>query len=216
MKGNLPNGKGSLETQTQYGNAVIYEGTWVDGQLEGQSKAFWPGDQEMLIEGTFADSEIVNGKEFYGGIIIYEGEWKDFSYHGQGTLYNAAGDAVYSGTFNHGFPDERDRYTAASKDVSYDALLNDPQQYMNENVKVRGKIVYVWEDEDYCEYLLNTDENDEDKVVYISYYRRSEDERHIQEGELLTVYGMSDGLYSYETTEGTIATAPDMMMYFYE
>ena len=83
-------------------------------------------------------------------------------------------------------------------------------------LEVQGKIVYVWEDEDnYCEYLVSTDESDE-KTVYITYFRRSDDERHIQEGESLTVYGIAEGLYTYETTEDTLATTPNMTMFFYE
>lgn len=216
MKDDLPNGKGSFESQNEYGNTVIYEGEWIDGQVEGQGKIFWPGDAAMSIEGTYVDSEIVNGKEIYDGVKIYEGEWKDLAYHGQGTLYNAAGDAVYSGAFSNGLPSDKDKFIAGAKDVSYDALLNDPQHYMNEIIKVQGKIVYVWEDEDnYCEYLISTDESDE-KTVYISYMRHADDERHIQEGEELTVYGMSVGLYTYETTEDTTATTPDMTMFYYE
>lgn len=81
---------------------------------------------------------------------------------------------------------------------------------MGEIIKVQGEIIYVREDEDnYCEYLLSTDESDEN-TIYISYLRRSDDERYIQEGEYLTVYGISDGLYTYETTEGTTVTTPDM------
>ena len=215
MKDDLPNGKGSFETQTEYGNTVIYDGEWVNGQLEGLCTVTWPGDKVMSVEGTFVDSEIVNGKEIYDGVKIYEGEWKDLAHHGQGTFYNAAGDVVYSGTFNDGYPGDEDKFMAGAKEVSYDALLSDPQHYMYDIIKVQGKIVYVWEDEDYCEYLISTDESDE-KTVYITYFRRSDDERHIQEGESLTVYGISEGLYTYETTEDTLATTPNMTMFFYE
>lgn len=216
MKDGLPDGKGRFETQNEYGCPVIYEGEWADGQVEGWCKVIWPGDEPMLVEGTFVDSEIVNGKEIYDGFMIYDGEWKDMAFHGQGTLYSAAGEAVYSGTFVHGLPGEEDRFRAGAKDVSYDALLDDPRQYMNEIIRIQGRIVYAWEGEDnYCEYLLSTDGNDE-KTVYITYVRRSDDERHIQNGESLTVFGMSNGLYTYETTEGTTATTPYMTMFYYE
>ena len=102
MKDDLPNGNGSFETQNKYGTTVIYEGEWVNGQLEGQGTIIWTGDEAMSLEGTFVDSEIVKGKEFYDGVMIYDGEWKNLAYHGHGTFYNAAGDAVYSGTFVHG------------------------------------------------------------------------------------------------------------------
>ena len=216
MKDDLPNGKGSFEAQNEYGSTVIYEGEWVNGQIEGQGKITLPSDETLSVEGTFIDSEFVNGKEICDGVKIYEGGWKDMAYHGQGTFYNAAGDAVYSGDFDNGLPSEKDKIIAGAKAVSYDELLNDPQHYMYEIIKVQGKIVFVWEDEDnYCEYLISTDESDE-KTVYIFYLRRSDDEPHIQEGESLTVYGISDGLYTYETTEDTTATTPNMTMFYYE
>jgi hypothetical protein len=31
----------------------------VNGQVEGQGKATWPGEEAMSIEGTYVDSEIV-------------------------------------------------------------------------------------------------------------------------------------------------------------
>ena len=187
-----------------------------DGTLKEIEKRF--GKRVAMLV-----SEIVNGKEIYDGVKIYEGEWKDLAHHGQGTFYNAAGDVVYSGTFNDGYPGDEDKFMAGAKEVSYDALLSNPQHYMYDIIKVQGKIVYVWEDEDnYCEYLISTDESDE-KTVYITYFRRSDDERHIQKGESLThiqkgesltVYGISEGLYTYETTEDTLATTPNMTMFF--
>ena len=49
---------------------MIYEGEWVNGQVEGQGKATWPGEEAMSIEGTCVDSEIVNGKEILSGVKI--------------------------------------------------------------------------------------------------------------------------------------------------
>lgn len=216
MKDDLPNGKGSFETQNEYGSTVIYDGEWVNGQIEGQCTVSLLDDEPMLLEGTFVDSEIVNGKEIFDGVKIYEGEWKDLTFHGQGTFYNAIGEAVYSGTFSNGLPSDKDRFMAVAKDVSFDTLLNDPQKYLYDIIKVQGKIVYVWEGEDnYCEYLISTDESDE-KTVYISYMRRSDDERHIQEGESLTVFGISNGLYTYETVDATTITTPYMTMFYFE
>jgi hypothetical protein len=216
MKDDLPNGKGSFETQNKYGTTVIYEGEWVNGQLEGQGTIIWTGDEAMSLEGNFVDSDIVKGKEFYDGVMVYDGEWKNLTYHGHGTFYNSSGDAIYSGSFENGLPSDKDKFIAAAKDVSYDELLNNPMHYIFDIIKVQGKIVYVWEGEDdYCEYMISTDESDE-QTVYISYFRRSKDERHIQEGDSLTVYGISSGLYSYETTQDAIATTPNMTMFYFE
>ncbi len=215
MKNNLPNGNGSFETESDNGNIWTYEGEWVDGQMEGQGKITWP-DVVMTEEGTFVDSEIVNGTVTYNGAKFYEGEWKNQVYDGQGTFYNPAGDIIYSGTFSNGFPSEIDKIKESAKEVSYDSLLNEPELNDGNIIKVQGKIFYVWEDEDnYCEYIITTDEDDDD-AIYVAYMRHSDEERQIKKDEYVTAYGISDGLYTYDTVEDTTATIPFMTMLYYE
>jgi hypothetical protein len=113
-------------------------------------------------------------------------------------------------------PSEKDKFIAGAQEATIDTLLNDPEPYKGNIVKVQGTVYYVWEGEDnYCEYMIASEDN-EGSAAYIWYIILSNEERRIQEGDVITVYGISEGLYTFESVEKTSETVPQIAMYYYE
>ena len=65
-----------------------YEGSYVNGKLEGEGKAYYHDDGNY-IEGTFKNGLFHGyGKSYFkNGKVEYEGEWIDGYYHGKGKQY---------------------------------------------------------------------------------------------------------------------------------
>ena len=77
-----------------------------------------------------------------------------------------------------------------------------------------GKVLQVYEyDEDaqyYCDFLMyEQGVEDIGRIVQV-YYRLSEGEPKVQEGQTVTVWGTTEYLYSYTSVEDDYITCPQM------
>ena len=95
-------------------------------------------------------------------------------------------------------------------DLDFKAMSRDPASYEGKNYKFTGKVLQVLEDEygsyTYVAMRIATKGN-YDNVVYVT-YERSAGEARILEDDRITVYGTSEGLYTYETVIGGSVTLP--------
>lgn len=102
------------------------------------------------------------------------------------------------------------KYKKSCKSISYDKLARDPDTYMAERVKFKGRIVQVMEDDDMVTLRVNVTNDGYgyyDDTVYV-YYSYDEGESKLLEDDIITFYGISMGLYTYESVMGASITIP--------
>lgn len=90
--------------------------------------------------------------------------------------------------------------------ITYDQLARTPDDYEDKLVTLSGEVLQVLEDNGTANIRLAVD-NDYDKVAY-GVYESSLVSSRVLEGDKITVYGTSGGLYSYETVLGNTTTVP--------
>ncbi len=90
--------------------------------------------------------------------------------------------------------------------ITYDQLARTPDDYKDKKIKFKGKVLQVLENDDYVHIRLAVDSN-YDTILYCEYKSNIVTSR-ILEDDIITIYGTSYGLYSYEATSGATITIP--------
>ncbi len=96
--------------------------------------------------------------------------------------------------------------------ITYDQLARTPDKYKGEKVKFTGEVLQILEGDEYNEMRLSVHKNssgwyDSDQVIYCAYNPKIVDYR-ILEGDIITIYGVSHGIVSYESVMHTTITLP--------
>ena len=92
--------------------------------------------------------------------------------------------------------------------ITYSQLARTPDDYLAKKVKFSGKVVQVMEDGDSVGIRLAVD-GDYDNVILGTFDSSIISER-ILEDDYITVYGLSAGIYTYESTMGASISVPSM------
>lgn len=105
------------------------------------------------------------------------------------------------------------QYKGKCKHIPYKKLARTPKKYKGKKVKFTGKIVQVMEDEDglYTVYRINVTKGRYglwDDTVYVEYWEDSE--KRLLEDDIVTFYGESEGLHTYNTILGASVTIPSV------
>lgn len=100
--------------------------------------------------------------------------------------------------------------------IKYDQLARTPDKYKGEKVKFTGEVVQVLEGNDYNEIRLSVHKTssgwyDSDQIIYCAYKPNIIDYR-LLEGDIITIYGISQGIISYESIWGQTITLPFVMI----
>ncbi|MBR2802309.1 MAG: hypothetical protein IKE21_06930 [Erysipelotrichaceae bacterium] len=90
--------------------------------------------------------------------------------------------------------------------ITYDQLARTPDDYEGEKVKFRGKVIQVIEGDDEIQIRLAVNSN-YDTVILCGYEPDLVTSR-VLEDDIITVYGISVGLFSYQSTLGGTITIP--------
>lgn len=90
--------------------------------------------------------------------------------------------------------------------ITYDNLARNPDDYMGEKVKFKGKVVQVIEGDTENQIRLAVD-SDYDTILYCGYDPSIVSSR-ILEDDIITIYGISVGTISYQSTLGGTITIP--------
>jgi hypothetical protein len=102
---------------------------------------------------------------------------------------------------------ERD-FKKSCKKLDYNAYARNPDKYGMQSVYFTGEVVQVLEDyTDEVQMRIAVNE-DYDKMMFV--YFTLEGDR-ILEDDIVTVYGYTSGLLSYESTMGATITIPSVM-----
>ena len=102
------------------------------------------------------------------------------------------------------------QYKNNCESISYESLARDPDMYEGRKVKFRGEIAQVLEDSGQVDMRIDVTQGSYgywDDTVYVVYFY-DEDESKFLEDDIVTFYGESGGLYSYESIFGQTITIP--------
>ena len=94
--------------------------------------------------------------------------------------------------------------------VEYDEYARNPQNHEYEMVKLNGSVVQVMEEEgdQGTGLTIRIMQNDNYETIWLVYYLLPDGASRILEGDNVKVYGISAGVYSYETVQGNSLTVP--------
>ena len=92
--------------------------------------------------------------------------------------------------------------------ITYDQLARTPDKYTGEKIKFSGKVIQVMEEDGSTGIRLAVNSNYDN--VILGTYDSSIVSSRVLEDDQITVYGVSAGLYSYETVMGDTMTIPAM------
>lgn len=90
--------------------------------------------------------------------------------------------------------------------ISYEQLARTPDDFVGQKVKFSGKVVQVMEGDGTVEIRLSVN-SDYNTVLYGSYSSSIVSSR-VLEDDIITIYGTSKGLLSYQSTMGGTITIP--------
>lgn len=198
-KKGLPNGQGTFVSKDGEGETWTYKGQWKNGQMEGQGCTVWNNGNNKE-EGTYKDSDFVKGKMWNNcGVLSRVGEFKDGMLHGQGTLYNKKGQAVYSGSFKKEVPVDKNGFKNACKEMTYNDLARNPDNYMGDLVKISGTVIDVEKDDEDIEYTVAFNDN-YNKLMDCYVYKASSSITILEDDEV-TIYASYWGTFDWNGDE---------------
>ncbi len=90
--------------------------------------------------------------------------------------------------------------------ITYSQLARTPDDYKGEKVKFYGQVAQVLEGDGTVDIRLAINGN-YDQIVYL-YYESSIVKSRVLEDDYITIYGVSQGLYTYQSTMGGQITIP--------
>jgi len=94
--------------------------------------------------------------------------------------------------------------------ITYDQLARTPDDYMGKKIKFTGKVIQVLEGADSTEIRIAVNSN-YDTILYGAYSSSIVSSR-VLEDDVITIYGTSAGLLSYESTMGGTITIPSAVI----
>ncbi len=99
--------------------------------------------------------------------------------------------------------------------ITYDQLARTPDDYTGKKVKFYGRVLQVLEGDDDTQIRLAVN-GDYNSVLYCELSKKLTSSRRILEDDMITVYGLSAGVISYESTMGQKITIPGVLVNKYE
>lgn len=103
-----------------------------------------------------------------------------------------------------------EEFKASCQYYTYDQLARNPKDYMGLPVVLYGEVVQVMEENDNVQLRVNITEGvyNWQNAIYVEYTRKTPNESRILEGDIITLWGISNDTISYETVVGNQLTVP--------
>lgn len=156
--------------------------------------------QNYISEKTAKEESESKYKELQANYETLESDYNELE-----ALYLAETEVIYEE------PTDLSQYAS---DVTYENLARTPDDYEGKAVTFRGEVVQVMEGEEENHIRLAVN-GDYDQMLYIGYEPQILEER-ILEGDYITIYGLSIGIYSYESTMGALISIPGVWVDYIE
>lgn len=110
-------------------------------------------------------------------------------------------------------PARKEAYIRKCQSISYEELARNPLSYVGNDIRLRGNVMQVQELGNEVIFLLQVTQDEwgfwEDNV-YLTYTRKSVEEPHVLESDIINVYGPFAGQYTYTSVMGQAITVPSM------
>ena len=92
---------------------------------------------------------------------------------------------------------------------TYETIARDPDLYEGTYGKYTGEVIQVLESGSYVELRVNITEGkySYSDTIYVTYTMKDGESR-ILEDDIITIYGVNEGLYSYTSIFGATVTLP--------
>lgn len=103
------------------------------------------------------------------------------------------------------------QYKKKCQKIAYKKLARNPEKYEGKKLKYTGKIIQVMEDDDYTAFRIDVTKGKYgiwDDTVYVEFWGDSK--KRFLEDDIVTFYGESEGLHTYETILGSSVTIPSI------
>lgn len=95
--------------------------------------------------------------------------------------------------------------------ITYEQLARTPDNYKSKKVKFTGRVVQVMEGDDETQIRLAADSN-YDTVLYCGIPKTLTNNNRVLEDDIITIYGTSYGLLTYNSTMGGKITIPAVIV----
>ncbi|AFA49767.1 MORN repeat-containing protein [Acetobacterium woodii] len=215
----LPQGTGSFTVTDDNEGAWTYQGAWDKGHFKGFGETTW--EDGFAQKGNYQD-DLLNGQgeESLNGKLLYAGNYTDNRYDGQGILYNYNGEVIYDGDFDMGYYNETanqrearlNPFKAQATEMPYTKIVEEATNKTGEKIKMTGRIYQVYENYEnqqyFCDFIM--DVNDDPNQMVQVYYRLNTGENPFVEGQMVTVWGTVEYLYTYSSEGGAQNSIPNV------
>ena len=99
--------------------------------------------------------------------------------------------------------------------ITYEQLARTPDKLMGKAVKFRGKVIQIIEGDTEVQMRLAVND-DYDKILYCAISKDNLKGTRILENDKITIYGLSTGLITYDSTMGGKISIPGVLIQKYE
>ena len=113
--------------------------------------------------------------------------------------------------------EDRSTYIPKCRTIDYKTLARNPEQYKGNNYTFTGQVIQVMEGYNYTvelrvnitpkRYSYSSETYYED-TIYVTYQYSSSTESKILEDDIITIYGVSEGIYTYISVMGSQVSLP--------
>jgi hypothetical protein len=105
-----------------------------------------------------------------------------------------------------------DPFKAQTAEISYAEIVDNAKNETGKKVKMTGRVFQVYENYEnqqyFCDFIM--DVNDDPNQMVQVYYRLNSGEAPLVEGQMVTVWGTVEYLYTYTTDGGEENTIPNV------
>ena len=137
----------------------------------------------------------------------------DETYNGNGKLFSN-GEVVYEGLFEKGIPNKI-QLMEQCQEVTAEDIARRPEYFKGRMIIIHGKVSQVVDhDEARVDYLVGTGPK-YNETFYVGYERPKGDVR-ILNNDIITVWGLCRGLYTYQNQFYSNVTKPGIWGYYIE
>ncbi len=113
---------------------------------------------------------------------------------------------------------DENTFKRSCQEIEYEALARYPNNYVGDALFMYGEVVEVIEDDNKVDLRVNVGYQDYyyTDIVYVFYQRKDVNESRILEGDMVTIWATSNGLFTYENGYGGKYTLPSVNAEFVE
>lgn len=197
----------------------------VCGETEGKALGHTTTDWTVVEEATCSEKGVeastcsVCGqtvRRYIDKIDHTPGEWavtKDATETeaGERTQYcSVCGEAINVEEFTLSPEEIEEQYKAKCSEYDYETIARNPDEYKGTYAKYTGEVIQVLEYENFYQLRVNITKGKYDiytDTIYVMYFA-NEGEPRLLEDDIVTIYGVNSGTYSYESVLGATVTLP--------